>query len=73
MRGDHRHGVRPECAMADASYHESSIDEAMRPTTLAVEDPMAVFAFVFGSLPDRVKVYPTENYYYFRSYRNRFT
>jgi hypothetical protein len=26
---------------------------------------MAVFAFVLNSLPDRVKVYPTENYYYF--------
>jgi hypothetical protein len=26
---------------------------------------MAVFAFVLGSLPERVKVYPTENYYYF--------
>jgi len=40
-------------------------EEAMRATTLAVEDPMAVFAFVLGNLPDRVKVYPTENYYYF--------
>ena len=37
----------------------------MRPTTLDVADPMAVFAFVLDSLPDRVKVYPTENYYYF--------
>lgn len=27
---------------------------------------MAVFALVLNSLPDRVKVYPTENYYYFR-------
>src|SRR5258708_10103484 len=26
---------------------------------------MAVFGFVLNSLPDRVKVYPTENYYYF--------
>ena len=26
---------------------------------------MSVFAFVLGKLPDRVKVYPTENYYYF--------
>ena len=32
---------------------------------LAIDDPMAVFAYVFGSLPDRVKVYPTENHYYF--------
>ena len=26
---------------------------------------MAVFGFVLGSLPERVSVYPTENYYYF--------
>ena len=35
-----------------------------------VDDPMAVFAFVFDSLPDRVKVYPTENYYYFTFLHN---
>ncbi len=33
--------------------------------TLAIDDPMAVFAYVLGSLPERVKVYPTENHYYF--------
>ena len=37
----------------------------MRPSTLNVNDPMAVFDFVFTTLPERVKVYPTENYYYF--------
>ena len=31
---------------------------------------MAVFAFVLGSLPERVKVLPTENYYYFRFVHN---
>lgn len=45
--------------------NEAYVDEVMRTTTLAVDDPMAVFAFVLNSLPDRVKVYPTENYYYF--------
>ena len=34
---------------------------------LAIDDPLAVFAYVLGSLPERVKVYPTENHYYFRS------
>ncbi|MGQ3890163.1 hypothetical protein ACQUW5_14185 [Legionella sp. CNM-1927-20] len=29
-----------------------------------------VFSFVFNSLPDRVIVYPTENYYYFSFYHN---
>lgn len=45
--------------------NEKYVEEVARPTTLAVDDPMAVFAFVLGNLPDRVKVYPTENYYYF--------
>jgi hypothetical protein len=45
--------------------NQSYIEEVSRPTTLAIDDPMAVFAFVLNSLPDRVKVYPTENYYYF--------
>ncbi|HEY1476007.1 MAG TPA: hypothetical protein VGF53_18215 [Pseudolabrys sp.] len=32
---------------------------------IAIDDPMAVFAYVLGSLPERAKVYPTENHYYF--------
>lgn len=36
-----------------------------RSQTLAIDDPMAVFAYVLDSLPERVKVYPTENHYYF--------
>ncbi len=38
---------------------------ARRSQKLAVDDPMAVFAYVLNSLPERVKVYPTENHYYF--------
>jgi hypothetical protein len=45
--------------------NEAYVEEVTRATALAVNDPMAVFAFVLNSLPDRVKVYPTENYYYF--------
>jgi hypothetical protein len=45
--------------------HQTYMEDMMRPTALDVADPMAVFAFVLDSLPDRVKVYPTENYYYF--------
>lgn len=45
--------------------HQDYMEQVIRPTTLDVADPMAVFAFVLNSLPDRVKVYPTENYYYF--------
>jgi hypothetical protein len=45
--------------------HQSYIEEVTRPATLDVKDPLAVFAFVLNSLPERVKVYPTENYFYF--------
>src|SRR5262250_974362 len=45
--------------------NEAYVEEVTQATTLAVDDPMAVFAFVLNSLPDEVKVYPTENYYYF--------
>jgi hypothetical protein len=46
--------------------NEAYIAEATtRTQKLAIDDPMAVFAYVLGSLPDRVKVYPTENHYYF--------
>jgi len=45
--------------------NEAYVEEVTQAATLAVNDPMAVFAFVLNSLPDRVKVHPTENYYYF--------
>ncbi len=45
--------------------NEAYIAEVTRTYTLAIDDPMAVFAYVHRSLPERVKVYPTENHYYF--------
>jgi hypothetical protein len=45
--------------------HQTYIEDVMRPASLDVKDPTAVFAFILNSLPERVKVYPTENYYYF--------
>ncbi|RAI44255.1 hypothetical protein [Rhodoplanes roseus] len=45
--------------------NQSYIEGLQRRTTLAIDNPIGVFAAVFGQLPDRVKVYPTENYYYF--------
>ena len=45
--------------------NQTYIEEATRTTSLAINDPIVVFAFVLNSLPDRVKVYPTENYFYF--------
>jgi hypothetical protein len=45
--------------------NEATIAELTRSHRLTIDDPMAVFAYVLGSLPARVKVYPTENHYYF--------
>jgi hypothetical protein len=46
--------------------NEAIVRDALRPAAFDIEDPMAVLAYVLGSLPARVAVYPTENYYYFR-------
>ena len=50
--------------------NESYLEEVTRTTGLDITNPVAVFAFVLDSLPDRVKVYPTGNYYYFRFIHN---
>ena len=49
---------------------ETITDEVTRTYTLDVKDQMAVLEFVLGRLPERVKVYPTENYFYFRFIHN---
>jgi len=46
--------------------HESYVEDVLRKTRLPLDDPSAMFAYVLDALPDRVKVYPTENYYYFK-------
>ena len=50
--------------------NEAYVGQVTRTSTLAIADPLAVFDFVLSSLPERVKVYPTENYYYFRFIHN---
>jgi hypothetical protein len=45
--------------------NQAYVEDATRATALNVNDPIAVFSFVMSKLPERVKVYPTENYYYF--------
>jgi hypothetical protein len=46
--------------------NEAEIGEVMRDGGVSIEDPLAVFSVVLKNLPDRVQVYPTENYFYFR-------
>ncbi|MBX9847006.1 MAG: hypothetical protein K2Z80_34880 [Xanthobacteraceae bacterium] len=50
--------------------NEADVAELPGGGTLAVNDPLAVFLAVLGSLPERVKVLPTENYYYVRFAHN---
>ena len=45
--------------------NQAYVETVTAKTSLAIDDPMAVFAYVLDRLPDRVKVYPTENHYYF--------
>jgi len=45
--------------------NQAYIEEVSRPGTLKIGDINAVFAYAFAELPLRVRVYPTENYYYF--------
>jgi hypothetical protein len=41
------------------------LEEISKKHNLDAKDAMAVFGYVLKTLPDKVKVYPTENYYYF--------
>lgn len=45
--------------------HQSFVEDVLRGGELPIADPQAMFAWVFSTLPDRVKVYPTESYWYF--------
>lgn len=54
-----------EAGTPHLNTNEAYVEDVTGGFSLDVADPMAVFAFVFGSLPTRVKVYPTENYWYF--------
>src|SRR5216684_5740565 len=57
-------------ALPRLATNQAYVEEVTRTTTLSINDPIAVFAFVLNSLADRVKVYPTENYYYFSFLHN---
>jgi hypothetical protein len=46
--------------------NETEIGEVLRDGGVAIDDPLAVFGAVVKNLPERVQVYPTENYFYFR-------
>lgn len=59
------------CARAEPAKlitHEDYVADVKRTADFDIGDIKAAFAFVLKSLPDRVQVYPTENYSYFRFY-----
>lgn len=61
-------------ASADASEtrlprvhtNQQFLEDLAVANTLKITDAVSVFRMVLESLPDRVMVYPTENYYYFK-------
>jgi hypothetical protein len=46
-------------------YNKDYVEEAMAEPAFEISDKMVVLSAVLNGLPDRVKVYPTENYFYF--------
>jgi hypothetical protein len=62
-------GTAARAAAQDAKppliTNQAYVEDLAHKTSLTVSDPMAVFAYVLDSLPERVTVYPTENHYYF--------
>jgi hypothetical protein len=55
----------PGDAAPPLSTNQAYLEDLAGTGKLAIGDPMAVFAYVFDHLPEQVKVYPTENHYYF--------
>lgn len=50
--------------------NQTYIEEVTRRTAMPQADIKAMFGLVFAALPERVIVYPTENYYYFFFHHN---
>jgi hypothetical protein len=48
--------------------NQEYVEELYRNLTAPVGDKKEMLAFVLKTLPDRVKIYPTENYFYFGFY-----
>lgn len=48
--------------------NEQYVTDVTKRSSLDIENVKAVFEFVFSQLPERVQVFPTENYYYFYFY-----
>ncbi|ESR26594.1 hypothetical protein N177_0813 [Lutibaculum baratangense AMV1] len=61
-------GLPAGAASLEPVFNEAFIETVRGEAAFDVGDEMATFGAVFGALPEAVKVYPTENYYYFSFY-----
>lgn len=59
------HAEAPPADAIRIVTHQSYVEDTMRGGDLPLADPKAMFGVVFAQLAERVKVYPTESYYYF--------
>jgi hypothetical protein len=60
--------ISPVAALAGNTKvytNQSYVEEAQNQPDFAIDDMASVLTLVLNSLPDKVKVYPTENYFYF--------
>lgn len=48
--------------------NQEMLEDIAKPTTIDIQDLHSVFGFVFSRLDKIVRIYPTENYYYFSFY-----
>lgn len=52
------------------STNQKYLEQVTAPPKLPLTNKRKMFSIILGNLPDRVKVYPSENYYYFSFYEN---
>lgn len=50
--------------------NENLMESVLKKSTLDLSKPKLVFQHILNSLPEKVKVYPTEGYYYFYFYQD---
>lgn len=58
-------GISPSPGKSALQTNQDFVEDVTHESSLDIKDMASVFHFVLKSLPDKVKVYPTENYYYF--------
>lgn len=64
LNDEHKNDFKPE-VMTNERFIESARSESLNLSNIEKN-----FEYIFNSLPSTVKVYPTENYYYFQMYTN---